>query len=400
MPGGVPGQAEPIKEEGTLNKLANALTALTGSKDQVQEVDEVIGITPIDVVNYKDIEFVKVDANDKTKKLQGATFEIHYKDKEDGKYAALTKKVTEKGKEVDKPITVTSGTDGKFKLPISKPGYYALVETKAPDEYSKMPGYIKEFKLENGKIKVLEKDPIKASYTEGAKGLISSQVLSVAKDKKTFTQRIVINPNHEVMTIPSNSSYLRILENNWSVTPKAEDGLGGEVKVALLKKDPGEKDKNSIEELTKDDFTPKGAVSYDTIGNNRGSRYSLLELLGKDNVTPTATKPVTTTDTIVVEYTGKIEDEFMGEKTTYPIKQKAEVILDVKVVDEANYDLDPKFLTSDNESYVDRKVPIYVENTKTKYPLTGGIGALIFAIIGAGLMTAAYIGYKRKKVIE
>lgn len=41
-----------------------------------------------------------------------------------------------------------------------------------------------------------------------------------------------------------------------------------------------------------------------------------------------------------------------------------------------------------------------IVNQKAVYPSTGGIGSLIFAIVGAGLMTAAYIEYKRKKVIE
>ena len=43
---------------------------------------------------------------------------------------------------------------------------------------------------------------------------------------------------------------------------------------------------------------------------------------------------------------------------------------------------------------------IKVVNKKGIFPSTGGIGAAIFAIIGLGLMTVAFIGYRRKKVIE
>lgn len=177
--------------ENVLNTVANAVNkaveALTGD---TETVNEPIGSDPINVVNYKNIEFVKVDGDDNTKTLAGAVFEIHYKENKDGEYAALTKKVTEEGKEVDKPITVTSGKDGKFKLPISKDGYYALVETKAPDGYSKFPGKIREFKLESGSISVLEKDPLKAS-------LSSTGPIYVDVDKSNITPIPVENTKVE-----------------------------------------------------------------------------------------------------------------------------------------------------------------------------------------------------------
>ena len=386
---------EKSEEAQTLRaKVAKAVEALadklTGNTN-TETYTEKLSAEPIEVVNYKNIEFEKVDANDKTKKLANAEFEVYYKEKEDGEYQAY--KVTKDGKEVTK--TVTSDKDGKISLNVTKPGYYALKETKAPDGYTKMPDYIKEFRVENGKLQILEKDPLKASLTRGKKGQIASQVLSVDKDNKTFTQRIVINPNHDSLTGINNSSYLRILENYWSITPKATKGLGGEVKVALLKKDPGEKDKKSIEELTEKDFKNLGAISYDTVGNNRGSRYSLKELLGKE----TDSSVISTTDTIVVEYTGKIEDTFMGEQTKYPIKQKAELVIDDTVLDTADYGLDIDTLSINKPTYGDytSTAPIQIENRKATFPLTGALGIFGFLIAGAIIMTTSYYKYRKKK---
>ena len=378
--------------ENVLNKakevLNNAVDSVTGEKTET--VNEPIGSDPINVVNYKNIEFVKVDGDDNSKKLKGAVFEIHYKEKEDGEYAALTKKVTEEGKEVDKPITVTSDKGGKFKLPISKDGYYALVETKAPEGYGKIPGNIREFKLESGSVSVLEKDPLKASLTRGKKGQITSQVLSVDKDKNTFTQRIVINPNHEELTGINKSSYLRILENGWSITPKVDNEIGGgRIKVALLKKTPGENDKKSIGELEETDFKPYNPVEYGITGSNNGSRYSLKELLGKAN----ETSDISTTDTIVVEYTGTLDTD------TTKVDQKAELIINNTILDTADYSLDINSLSGSEPIYVDvdksNITPIEVENKKSTFPLTGGNGVFTgFAIIGTAVMllALAYFG--------
>ena len=387
--------------ENVLNTVANAVNkaveALTG--EETETVNEPIGTEPINVVNYKNIEFVKVDGDDNTNTLAGAVFEIHYKETETGDYGVLTKKEIIDGEEVDKPITVTSGEDGKFKLPISKDGYYALVETKAPDNYTKAPGYIREFKLESGSISVLEKDPLKASLTRGKKGQIVSQVLSVDKDKKTFTQRIVINPKHESLTGINDTSYLRILENGWIITPKSNTEIGGgQIKVALLKENPDTEqgEKKSIGELEDTDFKTYDPVSYTTVGTDTGSRYSLKALLGKAN----ETTDISTTDTIVVEYTGTLDD------ITKPVEQKAEFIIDNTILDNADYSLDINTLSSTGPIYVDLNksniTPIPVENRKAEYPLTGGPGMWIgFTIVGLAVMIGgAYIYHKRKESID
>lgn len=360
-------------------------------------VTEEIGIEPIEVVNYKDIEFVKVDEVNHDTTLANAEFEVYYKaNGTDTNYEPLKVKKTVDGKEIEENMTVTSDKEGKFSLHLTKPGYYALKETKAPEGYSKMPGYIKQFRVENGKVQILEKDPLKASHKTSTKGKITSEILSVDKTNKTFKQRIVINPNHDSLTGINNDSYLRILENAWSITPKSTGQIGGgEVKVALLKKNPGENDKKSIAELEEKDFKRLGAIEYGTAGNNRGSRYSLKELLG----TATDSTVISTTDTIVVEYTGKIDDVFMGEETKYPINQKTDLIIDNTILDTVDYGLDIESLSSDNPAYAEynKTEPIQIENHKATYPGTGGMGTFIFTSCGLALMGLAYLSYRRKR---
>ncbi|MFR7760007.1 MAG: SpaA isopeptide-forming pilin-related protein, partial [Peptoniphilus grossensis] len=156
----------------------------SGTEEIYQEVNDTI---PIKVVNQKPIEFVKVDADDNKIFLKGAEFEVHYKDSENGVYKPY--KITEKGTE--KTMTVTSDSNGKFSLAVSKDGYYALKEMKAPEGYPNFKAIVREFKLENGKLQVLEKDPLKASKTIGANGMITSEILEVDKEKGTFKQRII-----------------------------------------------------------------------------------------------------------------------------------------------------------------------------------------------------------------
>ena len=371
---------------GVLNKVAETATS---ENPETETVNEPIGTDPINVINYKKIEFIKLDGDDPSKALKGAEFEVYYKENDNVKdYSPLkVKKNNADGTTVEETLKVTSGSDGKFKLPISKDGYYALKETKAPADYAKMPGYIREFKLQNGSVSVLEKDPLKSSLSRGEKGQITSQILSVDKDKKTFKQRIVINPKHDNLTGINDSSYLRILENDWSITPKVNNSIGGgEIKVALLKKDPGKDDKKSIAELTSDDFKPYNPVSYKTAGSDTGSRYSLKELLGQKEAT---------TDTIVVEYTGTLAD------STTKVDQKAEFIIDNTILDTAAYSLDVEQLSGTDPIYVDvdksNITPIEVENRKAEYPHTGGMGTLIFTVSGLILMSAAAYVYSRKR---
>lgn len=353
---------------------------------EMVEVDEPVGNGPINIINYKDIEFVKVDAklDEKGKKvfLPGAVFEVYKKD-DKGDYQPIKVK-NDKGEEVT--MTVTSEADGKFKPKVNKPGDYALKETKAPEGYAKIPGWIREFRLADGKLYTLEKDPIKASHTDSPHGWISSEVLSVDKKNNTFTQRIVINPGHKDFTIPNFQSYLRIFENGWSITPKVEgENKGGKVKVALIKST----DNKKPSDLKTGEFKEYSPVIYKPEDGNTRSAYSLKEITGNSQTDGS----VTTTDSIVVEYTGTLA------QGNTKVDQKAEIILNYSIDDQVEYSLDWTVLTENKPVYdeYDLTKPVEVENRKATFPLTGAMGIIGFLVVGAVIMATAYYKYRRKR---
>ncbi len=239
---------------------------------------------------------------------------------------------------------------------------------------------------------MLEKDLTKATHKTSAKSLITSEIISVDKDNGTFKQRIIINPNHTEMKIPSYESYIRIKENDWKITPKFKEnhtnGIGGEVNVALLKKN-GDK---TLESLTKDDFNQYDAISFQSAGGIVGSRYGLKEMLGE---TSTTDKPITTTDSIVMEFTGKLDDN----NKTGTADQLFELVFDTQIDDSIEDKLDLSILAGDKPLYgdYDTTKAIELENRKAQYPLTGAMGIFGFLIAGAIIMTTSYYKYRRKR---
>lgn len=345
----------------------------TGTSEIYQEVSETIAVK---VVNNKPIEFVKVDGDDNGKILPGAEFKVLYKEKLDDKY---------KEYKVDgKTLTGTSEKDGKFSLNISKDGYYALEETKAPDGYSKFPGYIKEFKLEKGKIQVLEKDPLKASKTIGANGMIKSEILEVDKDKGTFKQRLVINPNHTEWTFDKYDTLLQLDVNNWNVSDQYRT-----IKVATLEKG------KTVADLKDADF--REANPRNQRYNTNPLIYSIPSLYKADDYKQPNPKiaNIVTEKGLVVEITGKITD-----KST-PVELDPEVYSRAfsRSIDKVSYKLDINNMSDGKGTYVDydSKDPIQVENYKATFPHTGALGIIGFLVVGAVMMATAYYKYRRKK---
>lgn len=362
-----------VDESGKIYKKVTIKT--TGSSVTTDIFEEVDGTIPIEIVNNKPIEFEKVDGVDNAKKLKGAIFEVQYKDKEDGKYETIIVKKTEGTTVKEVPMTVTSDENGKFKLEVTKDGYYALEETKAPEGYGKFPGYIKEFKLEKGKLQVLEKDPFKASLTRGDKGMMTSQILEVNEKDRTFKARLIINPEHKNFTYDNDSTELLISEQNWKIYPT--DSFGGVISYAQL-----EKGKN-LDSLKSEDFNTR------SIDGSTGSIFKYyLHNLPENN----ATGSVTTTNALVIEFNGKFSDNVnLSEDLSFKIKDSS------KEYDSLTYSFDMTKLASGKPTYIEAKTPIVVENKKGEYPWTGGMGTLIFTVSGLILMSAAAYVYSRKR---
>lgn len=89
----------------------------------------------------------------------------------------------------------------------------------------------------------------------------------------------------------------------------------------------------------------------------------------------------------------------MGEQTKYPIKQKAELVIDDTVLDTADYGLDIDTLSINKPTYGDytSTEPIQIENRKATFPLTGALGIFGFLIAGAIIMTTSYYKYRKKR---
>lgn len=139
----------------------------------VNEKGEIVDIknnTTI-IINEKykpNIEFLKIDGNNKTVKLQGAEFTLFKAEtNEDGtlnkdtqgnlNFKEFQKEVEINGKKTNKTYVVTSGEDGKFKFVKLEDGIYAVKETKAPAGYTKLLDYVFYFKVEGGKITEVDK---------------------------------------------------------------------------------------------------------------------------------------------------------------------------------------------------------------------------------------------------
>ncbi|KXO16592.1 LPXTG-motif protein cell wall anchor domain protein [Clostridiales bacterium KA00134] len=340
---------------------------------------KVIGTDPIEVINYKDIDFVKIDALDKNR-LRGAEFKLWYKENEKDEYEPIDMNVYKNlivyGKDKNGEL------DGSFKIHVTKAGYYALEETKAPAGYTKMPGFIRELKLGDGKVQVLEKDPLRASHRVSDRGMLESEILEVDEKNNIFKQRVIINPDHTSWKFDSTSTIFGIEAKDWQVPNQ-------KIKYAVLDKE------KKIEDLEYKEIQA-GSGQGNTI-----SYFQISQML-KDGDYTSSQETVdgkestfyTTEKAIVLEITGKPND---GSKANlhYDLKDG------VKILGHLIYSYDKKNFGKDTKpTYVDKPKlrAIEVENKKAIYPRTGGIGTLIFTGLGLSLMGLALLTYKRRRI--
>ena len=387
-----------IFREVTVNKAGGS-----GTEKIFQEVD---GNIPIDIINYQGIQFEKVDGDNKEIYLQGAIFEV-WKKASEGATEYKPYKVKDSDNK-DVTLTVSSDENGKFSLNITEDGDYALKEIKAPKGYTKIPGFVKEFRKASGKLSVLqEKAPDITKVGETAEGtkikddgtkanLLKSEIIEVNPTDKTFKQRIIINPNHSSWKFDGADTHLRFTEDTWSIIPirRVTSGYSGPqidsgvIKYAVLEK--GQKiDSPNL------NFKEMTANRREEMNGKLRSRYNVRDLFE----IPYTTNAVTTEKSVVVEYTGKL-----NEGQVSPINIDVDIKSDRFIHDTMNFNVALGDNATDKKEYVEITTkegetpkPIQVENRKAEYPWTGGMGTLIFTVAGLILMSAAAYVYSRKR---
>ena len=383
-----------ILREVTVNKADGS-----GTEKIFQEVD---GSIPIDIINYQGIQFEKVDGDNKEIYLQGAMFEVWKKDSAN-EYQPYKVKDSD-GRDVT--LTVSSDDNGKFSLNITEDGDYALKEIKAPKGYTKIPGFVKEFRKASGKLSVLQEkapDITKVGETaEGTKikddgtkaGLLKSEIIEVNPTEKTFKQRIIINPNQTSWRFDGLDTHLRFTEDTWSITPTKKARINfndidvGVIKYAVLEKG------QTIDSATLN-FKELSANRRQVLDGKLRSRYNVRDLFE----IPYTTYAVTTNKSVVVEYTGKLNEDQVS-----PINIDVDIKADTFTHDTMNFNVALGDNTTDKKEYVeittkegDSPKPIQVENRKAEFPLTGAMGIIGFLVVGVVMMATAYYKYRRKR---
>ena len=296
----------------------------------------------------------------------------------------------------EKPVIAKSDKDGKFKLNLTEPGYYALKEEKAPSKYMRPKDFVKEFEYINGEIKenltpgYIAKDN---TATDNSTYMLAEKNNTIPNNANAFNSYIVINPNHEKRTYDKDSSALLKYE-----------GLGYYTMLAYrIDKD------GNVSEM----FTPD--VTWSEGHDPKANLYTALG--GKAD----GTTPIESTDTIVLKLLA------VPDKVGEPVNIKV-TVTDGSGAKEAEYkfkqsDLPDALSKEDNPTTGHPKKtkdvkkedyefdlaeylrkfrtiqlsPVDVENTKGQYPSTGGMGTLIFTVSGLMLMSVAGYVYNRKR---
>ncbi|MDU7114129.1 MAG: SpaA isopeptide-forming pilin-related protein, partial [Peptoniphilus harei] len=399
-----------VDASGNIHRSEETNTSTDPNKQPVN-VDE-SGSIAMPIVNKKPqkIQFVKVDASEKTTKLEGAEFEVWYKANETDEDYTTKLKVYEKtvdGKaerlvlkeddniptgytpvEGDKFVT---GKDGLVEFNVLDNGYYALKEVKAPKGYIKPRDIVKEFVVKDGKIQTEQyKTEMDVKKTTG---------LSMANDvfQKSYTTNMTLrfNPNHEDITYVKDNSTIKLsnlpLKSEiWDNSFNGKQPL--EITAYLVDNDNQETKKKTFKLDLKKDYNSGTKASKEI------DLYSLVKELENQ----TAEGDIKSNKTIVLTMTSSLY-----LKSELDIKSNIVIGDDIKE--------DRKFhIGTKGDDYVEHSYkfttmgeigtgsegtpkPIEIENNKGVYPLTGGRGTLIFTVSGLILMTAAAYVYSRKR---
>ena len=369
-----------------------------GEHGEVQEIQD-NGDEAIKVVNHLPMKFKKVKQGT-DEGLPGATFKLMYKEKltdpyDDYKVDGNTK-------------YVSSGIGGAFELELTKPGYYALKETKAPEDYSVALGYVKEFALIDGKLKTKEKaveglkikkDPLRTSDAD--ESMIYGGVkhdFSQASGTRVLDMYYVINPSNEEKTYTKEQGSTG---DTFTITYESDNlkNHGTEIEVYGLDKDQKIDDLKAPIKL--EGTTSKGGKSV---------TYSLHDIVAGKGVYGTATSSKRWVIKAPVDDKGLDSSDAMSVIRT-TLKRGKDTYTARYTFKEADlltsYEQLKKELSQGWQTftgiYVDYKEDkthpqvISIENNKAVYPFAGGFGPRWIVIIGAIIAAIAAEEYIRRK---
>lgn len=312
---------------------------------------------PIRLENHKPIEFVKQDRLSDAG-LEGAEFELYYKETKGGEYKKIDYKVDGYTR------AIRSGRFGDFDLALSKPGYYALKETKAPQGYIKpFAGFVKEFVLEDGGFFISEPTMIQGTKTD---------------------LYLVVNPDHRAMTYS--------VSDTMTIELPKEKAIG-KIEAYALDADKSISKENKVADLHPTINGTKVEVSlYEAAGGKKSqsvetNKKLVIKVPMEWEDTGEVIIPVTTT---IGNKTETAKYRFDARKL--PVKLDDDTF--TKLKDSIYYRV---FENSVGKHGENTTQGVEILNDKGVYPFTGGFGPRWIVIIGAVIAAIAAEEYIRRK---
>lgn len=350
-----------------------------------EQVDQVVSHKLLNDKIFK-IRYKKIDALTK-KTLKGGSFELLYRDKEKDEKGNEVPWTNVKEKKDGREVNVARPADknGLIEFEITKPGYYAIKEAKAPAGYVKpfdKNGIVKDFILKDGKL--YEKSMFDF---EAARDTRVHRITDVFYYEDTY--QLTINPDHK------NLDYKK-KEGSTYKSKLSLSGLDSSATVEMrLKKKASTKD-----ETFKIDLKPSnGKLDIDL--------NEIVQKLEAKNMNLSDLGDYSTDDAIKIEikqdiYSGdqnvKVDLDLVGykESKTYNIPSTDFPTFYSNKKFNSNKEI---ITVKDDKTKIEQnKDPIEVENRKVELPRASGIGnMLIYYLIGLLVMLLGILVYYKKK---
>ncbi len=287
--------------------------------------------------NYIELEKCYKDISGTEQPLNGAKF---------GLYKEVNNSYVQYLRENEHYIVSSghTGEAGKFRFEKLEPGKYAVREEEAPLGFEKIDGNIITFTVkENGDYVDIEN----IQYNK-----ISNNVCKIINKRKPMKFYIIKTDSNGL---------------------KLSDGILG-VKIKDLKFNNGkdEKEFNLASDYEKYDSSrvQKEGLKIEVPVNTKSGTYTLKEIRAPQGF-QLSNK----------EYKIRIDSE----------NRRIELLGDKNSVKQVLYE------ENSNNSTIELGSPIEIKNKRVEYPNTGGIGTLLFTVIGGGLMVISSIFIMRKK---